>query len=306
MRTLFETLPERIIYKDANSIFVSCNRNFAEDFGFSPREIAGKTDFDLYPKELATKYVLDDQRVMRTGETEEYEERHRKGEEEQTVRTIKVPFRDEEGNVVGVLAIFWDITESKRKEEALRISEERLALALDASQDGLWDWNLITNEAYYNPTYSRMLGYNPLELQPLRETWKNLLHPEDVSRSIRSITEAIVNSDAYDIEFRLRKKDGAWLWVRSRGKVVKRDSCGKATRMAGSHIDISERKASEDEREKLIAELEAKNEELERFTYTVSHDLKSPLALRDSCLHNTNRLLLRLFLCLMLLTQQLE
>ena len=123
-RLLLEHLPQRIFYKDRDSVFVSCNDNFARDLGVTPDEIAGKTDYDFYPEGLAEKYRADDRRIMESGQLEEIEEAHLRDGQELVVQVVKTPVTDEGGNVTGILGIFWDITERKRAEEE-RLNLER-------------------------------------------------------------------------------------------------------------------------------------------------------------------------------------
>jgi PAS domain S-box-containing protein len=119
-RTLVENIPQKIFVKDRNSVYVSTNENYARDLGITPEAIAGKVDYDFFPRELADKYRGDDQRIMELGKTEEIEEKYIQDGQEVWVQTIKTPIRNEQADVVGILGIFWDITERKRTEEALR------------------------------------------------------------------------------------------------------------------------------------------------------------------------------------------
>ncbi len=125
-RTLVENLPQKIFHKNNDSVYVTVNENLARDLNITPDEMAGKTDYDFWPRELADKYRADDKRIRESGETEHIEEVYIQDGEERVVQTIKVPVRDEESNVVGILGIFWDITERKRAEEELRQHREHL------------------------------------------------------------------------------------------------------------------------------------------------------------------------------------
>jgi len=121
-RTLVENIPQKIFFKDKDSVYISCNSNFAEDLQMKPAEFAGHTDYDFYPRDLAKKYRADDKRVIESGNTERIEERYIERGQERTVETFKTPFIDERGKIVGVLGIFHDITKQKEME---RESHER-------------------------------------------------------------------------------------------------------------------------------------------------------------------------------------
>ncbi len=127
-----------------------------------------------------------------------------------------------------------------------RQAEERLRLAMEAASDGVWDWNLVSGETYFNPSYFTMLGYKPGELPSLQRTWRELMHPDDLERVLDSFTTHLQSGAPYAEEMRMRAKGGRWIWVLSRGKVVERDSHGRPVRMVGTHVDISERKAAEE------------------------------------------------------------
>ncbi|AZG13679.1 diguanylate cyclase domain-containing protein [Cupriavidus pauculus] len=143
---------------------------------------------------------------------------------------------------------YWLSTRMMRRQrllqQALAVSEERLQLAVAGSTDGLWDWHPHRGELYFSPRCAEMLGYAPDELPHARETLLALMHPEDVPEFERRLDGHVRKGMPYDVEMRLRRKHGGYLWVRARGRMV-RGAVGKARRMAGSLSDISERKRFE-------------------------------------------------------------
>lgn len=125
-RLLVESIPQRLFLKDRNSVYVSCNGNYASDLGIQPGEIAGRTDYDLHPRHLAEKYRSDDRYIMESGTVIDIDEYYVSGGQEFYVHTVKTPVRDGQGNVTGVLGLFWDITESRRAEEEKKRLEEQI------------------------------------------------------------------------------------------------------------------------------------------------------------------------------------
>ena len=154
---------------------------------------------------------------------------------------------NEQGEVRRMSGSCQDITDRKHAEEKLRLSEQRQELALSGANLGLWDWDVSSGKAVFDARWCSMLGYAVDELEPQVNTWLSLLHPEDVP-TIQAILESHLKNETpdYDVEFRVRHKAGRWVWILARGRVVERDHAGAPLRMAGTHMDITDRKQTED------------------------------------------------------------
>ncbi len=145
------------------------------------------------------------------------------------------------------LMSFVDITARRRAERALTRNEERLRLVLDATADGVWDWNIATGEVYYSPRWCRMLGYGPEEVPGRIDFLFSIVHPDDADLVGRVLDRELGGSPPTEVcEARLRCRSGEYLWVYDRSKVVARDSAGRPTRLVGATTDISERRMAEE------------------------------------------------------------
>jgi PAS domain S-box-containing protein len=125
-RTLLDNVPQRIYFKDLNSVYLSCNTHYAADLGITPDEITGNNDYDLFPEYLAQKYRADDKRIIQSNSIENIEEHYPLHGKTITINTIKTPVRNDEGIVTGILGVFWDITEKKQIENEKRSIEQAL------------------------------------------------------------------------------------------------------------------------------------------------------------------------------------
>lgn len=192
-----------------------------------------------------------------------------------------------------VQLIVRDITERKKDEEKLRELHRRLESIIEGTHVGTWEWNVHTGEAVYNEEWERIIGYKLDELHELAplsfKTWENYTHTDDIKHSNEMLQRHFAGElPYYDCECRMKHKDGHWVWVQDRGRVITRTADGKPLMMFGTHTDITERKLAQEEINSLNTELEQRikqrtsqlenaNLELEAFSYSVAHNLRSPL-----------------------------
>jgi PAS domain S-box-containing protein len=150
-------------------------------------------------------------------------------------------------NKPSIQVIIRDITDKKKSELALRRSEERFAMAMGAVNDGLFDWEINTNEIYFSPRNYTMLGYEPYEFEANHAIWDNMIHPDDKENNYIQFSKHLKGViPAYEIEYRIKTKDGAYKWILERGKIIEKDSKNKPSRVIGIHTDIDFRKNIEE------------------------------------------------------------
>jgi PAS domain S-box-containing protein len=154
---------------------------------------------------------------------------------------------DAKGKITHIKGIAQDITAKKIADEKLRINEERWQFAIEGSGDGIWEWRPQEKKTFYSNRWLEMLGYKPEEFTDNDYEWSSRLHPDDIAFTFAEISQNLSGqTDSFSIEYRFRNKEGNYLWILNRGKVVERNANGEAIRVVGSHSNISKLKQTEE------------------------------------------------------------
>ena len=276
-KSLFDANSDGILAADsATRRFVFANPAVCRIFGYSEEEFRALRVDDIHPQENLAE-VLGNFNAQALGQKDVAEAvpcLHRDG----SVFTADIrSFLLEINGTSCAVGLFRDVTERSQILDTLRQTQERLALAIAGSNDGIWDWNRVADQVYFSPRWKEIIGYEDHELRNDLEEWRSRIHPEDRER-VLAVNNQFFESGAshFVVEYRLRHKDGTYRWIMGRGTCL-RDNDGVPCRMAGSHADITERKAMEHElvgvRDAALAASVAKS----AFLANMSHEIRTPL-----------------------------
>lgn len=176
---------------------------------------------------------------------------------ETTLLVNAAPIRDADGVMVKALSTFFDISEQNRSRDALALNERaelllqetetKLRLAVEIARLGFWEWDLASNEVYFSPQWKRQLGYQDHEIPHRIEEWESRIHPSDRAQVMTRLhTYLRAPASDYESELRFKHRDGTYRWIQARAQVV-RDEQGRALRMIGTHLDITDHKEREEQ-----------------------------------------------------------
>ncbi len=214
--------------------------------GLSKEDIVGKKIRDVFPNKFSE--LLEEKVEKAFNGVQETFEISLDG---RIFSETVLPVQNEGGVIEFVLGVIQDITDRKLAEEKLKVSEDRYNRALSGAGAGLWDWNMVNNTVYFSEQWKKMLGYEYHEIPNEFSGWRNLWHPDEVSSIEQKINDHLEGkSQIYEVEHRLRAKDGTWRWILTRGEIEK-NSSGQPIRWTGTNVDLTERKEIE---QKLIEE----------------------------------------------------
>lgn len=233
---------------DVKGTITYANNKFCEISGYDPDEIIGQNHRMLKSGQHDTEFFRDMYKTIANGGVwhgvicNKAKDGHL-----YWVDSTIMPFMGENGKPRSYVAIRTDVSEMVKTQQELQESESRLGLVIEATEVGIWDWQVQTGQVNFNERWANICGYTLEELQPINiDTWLGLCHPEDMERSGEALSDHWQGkTDNYSLEVRMKHKNGHWVWVLDTGRLVERYDDGRPKRMIGTHLDITKRKLEE-------------------------------------------------------------
>jgi PAS domain S-box-containing protein len=303
-KALVENIPQRIYMKDRDSVYVFCNEKYAAGLKIKAEDITGKTDYEFFPKELAEKYGSEDKGILSTGQLQDIEEEYVHEGQTFMMHTVKTPVKDEKGEAVGILGIFWDITEQKRKEEELRkksahleelvsnraaevqavneqlqreiAGRQRLEQRLQKADAIFWTFFENTGTASVmveenmiiflaNREFEKLSGFSKVEMEG-KKSLSEFLTPDDIEniKGFNLTGRTSLDTVLSDYECPFNGREGNRRHIRITAVTV---PGGK--KAVVSLLDITDLKGAQES----LRILQAKNQALGENTHDVEHDL---------------------------------
>ncbi len=260
---LLEQLPDAVYLLDPEtSNIVWCNRLGWESLGLTREEVLDHSVLSLQKDVTGAPQWSQIAEVIRATPCYTFVGRHRHAADHEVAVEVNTTRFVDEGREY-FLSVARDISRRTALEADLKKRENQLWFALNEAMDGLWDWDTVSNEVFFSPQLKRMLGYGPDEMAPDIATWSRNIHPDDAARVQGLLRDHLEGRRArYEAQYRLRTRNGSWLWVMDRGRVCERDAAGAPTRVVGMVQDVTQEhgarqalQRSEAEQRTLIAAL---------------------------------------------------
>jgi PAS domain S-box-containing protein len=256
LQTVFDTFPLAVFWKDRDSRFLGCNHNFAQDANLSlPTDIIGKTDYDLpWGAIEGDAYRADDRQVIDSGIAKLgiIETQMQADGKSIWLETNKLPLRNLNGEIIGVLATYQDITERKHTEIQLHRLSERLSLSLKSGAVGCWEWDIVKDCLIWDDRiyelYGRTKPQSGSDLCEAYTTWRDSLHPDDRTATEDRLAQALLGQAEFDPEYRVIHPDGSIYFIKAYG-LVQRDERDRPYSMIGINFDISAAKRDQQSRQ---------------------------------------------------------
>ena len=272
----FDAVPDMVFLLDPQQRILRVNRAVAQRFGCPEAELVGRRCYEVMHGAAAPPEGCPYQRMLRDGVEclAEVHEEHLDAD----FAVSATPFCDDSGELTGGVYVARDITPLKRLERELRCERDRLqqrfAVAVATSLDGLWEWDLGSGRAEYSERWAELLGFSPNEVSGTVEFFRSRLHPEDADAAWAAAKQHLAERTTYEFEFRLRTKSEAYRWFLCRGRAV-RTGAGRLPRLAGAIQDVTDRKHAEAALKAALAEITRLKVRLETENLYLQDEIKS-------------------------------
>lgn len=263
---LYRNAPLGLVLMDMDGHFIQANQVVCRMLGYSEAQILLRDISQISPPRWQSQNAAMRACLRRDGVVSASERSFLKADgSEIPVRVSAALMAREQGEPL-VWVVFEDISAELAAREALQVAERRWQFALVGAGDGVWDWDCQHGKVFYSPQWKAMLGYGEDEIGDTPDEWSGRLHPQDRERVMQTVERHMRGEgDNFEIEERLRCRDGHWLWILYRGKVIERASDGSPLRLVGTHTDISRQKAAQEDLKRARDMLEAISSMQEAF-----------------------------------------
>ena len=286
---------------DLDGVITLFNRGAELMLGYKAEDVVGKMTIERFHilselEEYGRQLSLETGRkisgfdvIVESVRHKQYEKREwtcvRKDGTQLIVELVITGIRDTNNVLTGYLGIASDVTNSKKYKEELKVKQERLELALQGGDLGLWDWNVVTSEVHYDKYWLSVIGVESENISENVSLCINGIHPEDMEDVMQKVNNHFAElTPSYEAEYRYKHRDGHYIWVLARGKVSQRDQYGRPLRMIGTKADITKRKLAEialKNREQELISARSAAESASRtksdFLANMSHEIRTPL-----------------------------